>query len=48
LNFPSAGDKMMARGRVTKSGRAVTACAGDVFAVSNGQEKLIATMLGLR
>ncbi len=36
---------MVARGRVTKPGRTLTVCAGDVFAVSDGEEKLVATML---
>lgn len=36
---------MIARGRVTKAGRTLSVCAGDVFALNNGKEKLIATML---
>ena len=46
VNFvsPATGKKMIARGHVTKSGRTVTVCAGDVFAVSDGKEKLVATM----
>lgn len=47
VNFlsPGQGDRLLARGRVTKPGRAVTVCTGDVFAVREGQEKLVATML---
>ncbi len=47
VNFlsPATGERMVARGRVTKAGRTVTVCAGDVFALSDGKEKLIATML---
>ena len=47
VNFvsPATGKKMIARGHVTKSGRTVTVCAGDVFAISDGKEKLVATML---
>jgi len=47
VNFlsPATGERMIARGRVTKAGRTVTVCAGDVFAFSDGMEKLIATML---
>jgi uncharacterized protein (TIGR00369 family) len=47
VNFlsPGQGDRLLARGRVTKPGRTVTVCTGDVFAVSEGQEKLVATML---
>ncbi len=47
VNFvaPAKGSRMVARGRVTKPGRTLTICAGDVFAVSGGEEKLVATML---
>lgn len=47
VNFlsPGQGERLLARGRVTKPGRTVTVCTGDVFAVSEGQEKLVATML---
>jgi uncharacterized protein (TIGR00369 family) len=47
VNFlsPGQGDRLLARGRVTKPGRTVTVCSGDVFAVRDGQEKLVATML---
>ena len=47
VNFlsPGQGDRLVARGRVMKPGRTVTVCTGDVFAVREGQEKLVATML---
>jgi uncharacterized protein (TIGR00369 family) len=45
LLSPARGEKIIARGRVTKPGRTVTVCAGDVFALTDGSEKLIATML---
>jgi uncharacterized protein (TIGR00369 family) len=47
VNFlsPGEGDRLLARGRVRKPGRTVTVCTGDVFAVREGQEKLVATML---
>jgi uncharacterized protein (TIGR00369 family) len=47
VNFlsPGQGDRLLARGRVTKPGRTVTVCTGDVFVVREGQEKLVATML---
>jgi uncharacterized protein (TIGR00369 family) len=45
LMAPSAGERMIARGRVTKPGRTINVCAGDVFAEQNGREKLVATML---
>lgn len=55
LLAPAAGARMIARGRVTKPGRTITVCAGDVFALPAGEpsgpdgavgpEKLVATML---
>jgi uncharacterized protein (TIGR00369 family) len=47
VNFlaPGRGDRLIARGRVTKPGRTVTVCAADVFAVVGDEEKLVATML---
>ena len=46
INFlsPAQGERLVARGRVTKPGRTVTVCNGDVVAVSEGKEKLFATM----
>jgi uncharacterized protein (TIGR00369 family) len=48
VNFlsPAQGDRMVARARVTKHGRTVTVSACDVFAVTDGREQIIATMLG--
>ncbi|MGB0386972.1 MAG: PaaI family thioesterase [Ardenticatenaceae bacterium] len=51
VNFlsPAIGERMIARARVSKAGRTITVCAGDVFALDDGdnegQEKLVATML---
>ncbi len=47
INFlaPAQGDRVIARGRVTRSGRTLSVCAGDVFASKGGEECLIATML---
>lgn len=42
---PARGAAMIARARVLRSGRNLTVCAGDVFAISDGKEKLVATML---
>ncbi len=36
---------MVARGRVIRPGRTVTACAGDVVAVDGEHETLVATLL---
>ena len=47
VNFlaPAQGERMVARARVVRPGRTVTACAGNVFTVIGGQERLVATML---
>lgn len=47
VNFlvPARGERFIARGRVAKPGRTITVCAGDVFALGDGEERLVATML---
>ena len=47
INFlsPAEGEKLIARGRVLKPGRALTVCYGEVHVKKDGKEKLIATML---
>ena len=47
VNFmsPAKGDKFKGIGRVLKPGRNITVCSGDVIAIDNGKEKIIATML---
>ena len=42
---PAQGDLFIARGRVKKAGRTLTVCSGDVVAVKDDEEKLVATML---
>jgi len=46
INFmsPAIGESFKGVGRVVKAGRTITVCAGEVMAVSNGQEKVIAVM----
>lgn len=46
INFiaPAVGDRVIARGRVTKAGKTLTVCTGDAYAVKDGKEKLVATM----
>ena len=44
LLAPAVGQRMIARATVLRAGRTVTVCRGDVFAVSDGGEKLIAAM----
>jgi uncharacterized protein (TIGR00369 family) len=45
LLAPVRGGRMRARGRVTRPGRVLSVCAGDVAALAEGQETLVATML---
>jgi uncharacterized protein (TIGR00369 family) len=47
VNFvsPAQGERMIARGRVIKPGGILTVCAGDAYALIDGEEKTIATML---
>jgi uncharacterized protein (TIGR00369 family) len=44
LVAPALGAFFAARGRVIKPGRTITVCAGDVFALQDGNERLVATM----
>jgi uncharacterized protein (TIGR00369 family) len=45
LLAPAVGEKLVARGRVLRSGRTLSVAAADVFSVKNGQETLCATAL---
>lgn len=45
LLSPARGESFSARARVVRAGRNLTVCAGDVFAISEGDEKAVATML---
>ena len=45
LLAPAVGDSLRASARVLRAGRNVTVCAGDVYALRDGSEKLVATML---
>jgi len=42
LLAPASGERIIARGRVVKSGRTLTLSQADVFAVKDGAEKLVA------
>ena len=46
LLAPGRGDQLIARGRVLKPGRRLVVVASDVFAVADGAETQIATLLG--
>jgi uncharacterized protein (TIGR00369 family) len=47
VNFvaPAIGERVDVFGRVLKSGRTLTVCAGDAYAISDGKQKLVASML---
>jgi uncharacterized protein (TIGR00369 family) len=45
LIAPAAGDKIVARGRVVRSGRTLSVAAADVYAVRGAQETLCAIAL---
>lgn len=44
LLAPAAGERIVARGRVVKAGRTLTLSQAEVFAITGGQEKLIALL----
>jgi uncharacterized protein (TIGR00369 family) len=46
LLAPAAGDRIVARGRVIRAGKTITACWGDVMAYSGESEKVVATLVG--
>lgn len=48
VNFvaPARGERLVARRRVVKPGRALTVCAGEVHALTPSGEKPVTTMLG--
>jgi len=45
LLAPGAGESFIARASVKRAGRRLSVCTADAFAVTEGEEKLIATML---
>ena len=44
LLAPAAGEQLVARGRVLRSGRTLTVCRGDAVTISGGEEKHVATL----
>jgi uncharacterized protein (TIGR00369 family) len=44
LTAPAKGERFIFRANVVKPGRALTFCEGRAFGVTNGEERLIATM----
>jgi uncharacterized protein (TIGR00369 family) len=45
LLAPAAGARVVASGRVLRSGKTISVCQGDVTSYSDGGEKLVATMV---
>jgi acyl-coenzyme A thioesterase PaaI-like protein len=45
LLAPAAGEAFVARAQVKKAGRTLTVCTADAFAIIDGREKVVATML---
>jgi acyl-coenzyme A thioesterase PaaI-like protein len=45
LLAPGAGESFVARASVKRAGKRLAVCTADAFAVTGGEEKLIATML---
>jgi uncharacterized protein (TIGR00369 family) len=46
LLAPAAGDRIVARGRVIRAGKTITACWGDVTAYTGDSERVVATLVG--
>jgi len=46
LLAPSAGERLVARGRVVRAGRTITVCAADAYSIRGTKEKHVATMTG--
>ena len=46
LLAPARGERFVARARVIRAGRTLTVCEADAWAIHQGDEKRVATMLG--
>ena len=46
LLAPAVGEALIARGRVLRAGRRIVATAADVYALQDGEERHVATLLG--
>ena len=46
LMAPARGEELIERGRVVRSGRTLSVCQADGYMLENGDEKLVATMIG--
>jgi uncharacterized protein (TIGR00369 family) len=45
LLSPAVGESFVARAQVKRAGRTLTVCTADAFALNQGKEKLVATMV---
>jgi uncharacterized protein (TIGR00369 family) len=45
LLAPAIGESFVARAQVKRAGRTLTVCTADAFALNQGKEKLVATMV---
>ena len=45
LLAPAVGERFVARSTVKRAGKKLTVCSADAFAIKDGQEKIVATML---
>jgi uncharacterized protein (TIGR00369 family) len=47
VNFlaPAKGDRVIVRGRTVRSGRTLHTCVGDAYAIVDGEEKHVATLM---
>jgi uncharacterized protein (TIGR00369 family) len=45
LLAPAVGEAFVARAQVKKAGRTLIVCTADAFAIGDGKEKVVATML---
>jgi len=45
LLAPAKGERFVARAAVKRAGKNLTVCTADAFAIQNGEEKVVATML---
>ena len=43
---PALGSSVVARARVLRAGRTITVCRAEVFSLREGEEKLVASMVG--
>ena len=44
LLAPAAGERLVARGRIVRTGRTLTVCRGDAATISGGREQQVATL----